>query len=176
MGDAAVVLQLIGQAQAFVPPIARLREEVLPSDLSVAGRIETEPREAIHYALAWVKQAAGMGDAFEEIPAALRDAECLVGTVGLAPGEDFLASVENYARVDAARIHGRAHAVEQRRIVVVHTTMGEFGGRVAGSGDFVGLREGDCFGEVVHGNHDRQRQECVKIEQRTRQRRARSFR
>lgn len=157
MGDAPVVLHLVGHAEALALPLARLREEVLPGDRPVVGRIETDAGEPVADPLVWVKQSAGMGDAGEDGEIGLRDAEGLVGAVGFAPGGDFLASNEDYAGDAASGMDGAAKTVEWVWVVVLDAPAGGIGSRVAGPGDFVGLGEGDRFGEGGHGDHDRQR-------------------
>jgi hypothetical protein len=119
VGDAAVVLHLFGHSEALALPFARLREEVPPSDRSVVGRIETDAGEAVADALAQIEQAAGMGDAGEDGEVGLRDTEGLVGSVGLAPGGDFLASDEIYAGDAASGMNGAAKTIEWGWVVVV---------------------------------------------------------
>lgn len=151
VGDAAVVLHLVGHAEALALPFARLREEVLPGDSAVVGRIETDSWDSLAHALAGIEKAAGMGDAGEDGEVGLRDAEGLVGAVGFSPSGDFISPDEDYAGDAASGMDGATQAVEWRRVVVVDAPMGRIGGRVAGPGDFVGLGEGNCSVERVHG-------------------------
>ncbi len=91
VGDAPVVLHLVGHAEALALPFAGLREEVLPGDRAVVRGIEADARQPVAHALARFQQPARMRDAREQREVSLRDAEGLVRAIGFAPGGDFLA-------------------------------------------------------------------------------------
>src|SRR5205085_8351992 len=91
----AVVLHLVGHSETFALPFAGLGEKVLPRDRAVVLRIEADAGQPLAQALARLEQSARMRDAREERQVRLRDAERLVGAVGLAPGGDFLATDAN---------------------------------------------------------------------------------
>ena len=151
MRHAPVVFHLVGHAEAFALPFAGLREQVLPGDRAVVLRIEADARQPFAHALARVEQPARMGDAREQREVGLRDAEGLVGAIGLAPRRDFLAAHSDHAGDAAARMHRPAQAVERRRVIVVDAPMRRVGCRIPRPGDLVRLREGDGLLEPVHG-------------------------
>jgi hypothetical protein len=94
-----------------------------------------------------------MRDAREQREIGLRDAERLVGAIGLAPRHDLLAANADDARDATARVDRTTQPVEGRRIVVMDAPAGEVLVGIAGPGNLVRLGEGDGFVEVFHGRH-----------------------
>ena len=150
MRHAPVVLHLVGHAETLALPFARLREQVLPGDRAVVGRIEADARQPVAHALARFQQPARMGEAREQREVGLRDAESLVRAIGFTLGGDFLASHTDDAGDAAARMHRPAQPVERRRVVVVDAPMRRVRPRIARPRDLVRAGEGDCVAEAFH--------------------------
>ena len=98
-----------------------------------------------------------MRDAREQREVRLRDAESLVRTIGFAPGSDFLTMHTNDAGDATARMHRAAQSVERWRVIVVDAPMRKLSCRIARPRNLVRLRKGNRFVELLHENHDSQR-------------------
>jgi hypothetical protein len=75
----------------------------------------------------------------------LRDAERLVGAIGLAPRCDFLTAHTDDAGHTAAHIHGPAQSIERRRVVVVHAQSSGIGRGIPRPGNLVRRRKSTAY-------------------------------